>query len=91
MQRAIPLDSLYFLENSKLPQGLIPRYHVNRLHVLFHICGTYYQYHDLFKKILKQGTKVGGLRVSIMKDFTSTTGIVEMQIIRLLGKFLSGP
>ena len=86
-----PLGFSVFLENSKLPRGLIPRYRGNRLHVLFLICGIYYQYQDLFKKFLKQGTKVGGLGVSIMKDFTSTTGIVEMQILGLLGMFLSGP
>ena len=86
-----PLGFIVFLENSMLPRGLIPRYRGNHLHVLFHICGIYYQYQDLLKKILKQGTKVGGLRVSIMKDFTSTTGIVKMQVLRLLGKFLSGP
>ncbi|KAG1696607.1 hypothetical protein GQR58_006255 [Nymphon striatum] len=33
-----------------------------------------------------QGTKVGGLRAGIMKDFTSTTGIVELQILGLLGE-----
>ena len=36
-----------FLYNEQLPRGIIPRYRGNRLHILFHICGIYVQYHSV--------------------------------------------
>ena len=86
-----PLRFIVPLENSKLPPGFIRMCHGNRLRILFHMCGIYYQYHDLFLNFLQWGTKVGGLRVGFMKDFTSATRIVEMQILGMYGKLLSGP
>ena len=80
-----------FLDNEKLPRGLLPRYRGNRLHILFHICGMFVQHHSFFKKYLEQGTACGGLRASILADFVSTLGQVEMQVLGLLGKFLTGP
>ncbi|ROI73357.1 hypothetical protein DPX16_23885 [Anabarilius grahami] len=38
-----------------------------------------------------RGTSCGGLRASILEDFNSTAGQVEMQVLGLLGKFLTGP
>ena len=80
-----------FLVDHHLPRGLIPNYRGNRLHVLFHICGILIEHHPLFQKFLEQGTTCGGLRASILVDFISTSAHVEMQVLGLLGKVLTGP
>lgn len=80
-----------FLDDAGLPRGLVLRYRGNRLHVLFHICGVYIQYHSLFTKYLEQGTGCGGLRASVLADFVSIQGHVEMQVLGLLGKLITGP
>ena len=48
------------------------------------------QHHSFFKKYLEQGTACGWT-VDILADFLSTLGQVEMQVLGLLGKFLTGP
>ena len=77
-----------FLDNEKLLCGLLPHYRGNRLHILFHICGVFVQHFSFFKKYLEQGTDCGGLRASLFADVLSTQEQVEMQVLRLLGKFL---
>ena len=68
-----------FLYNEQLPYGIIPRYRGS-----FHIYVTHHA-------VLKKGTSCGGLRASILTDFVSTTAQVEMQVLGLIGKFLTGP
>ena len=80
-----------FLYNERLPCGIIPRYRGNRLHILFHICGIYVEHHAVLKMYLEKGTSCGGLRASILADFVSTTAQVEMQVLGLIGKLLTGP
>lgn len=80
-----------FLDHNNLPLGLIPRYRGNRLHILFHICGIFSSHHTALKSYLCGGTSCGGLRASILEDFNSTAGQIEMQVLGLLGKFLTGP
>ena len=80
-----------FLDDHDLPRGLVLRYRGNRLHVLFHICGIYMQHHFLFKKYLEQGTTCGGLRASVLADFVTIPSHVEMQVLGLMGKLLTGP
>nr|XP_055059726.1 uncharacterized protein LOC129443265 [Misgurnus anguillicaudatus]XP_055059727.1 uncharacterized protein LOC129443265 [Misgurnus anguillicaudatus]XP_055059728.1 uncharacterized protein LOC129443265 [Misgurnus anguillicaudatus]XP_055059729.1 uncharacterized protein LOC129443265 [Misgurnus anguillicaudatus]XP_055059730.1 uncharacterized protein LOC129443265 [Misgurnus anguillicaudatus]XP_055059731.1 uncharacterized protein LOC129443265 [Misgurnus anguillicaudatus]XP_055059732.1 uncharacterize len=80
-----------FLDQNNLALGLIPRYRGNRLHILFHICGIFSSHHATLKSYLSGGTSCGGLRDSILEDFNSTAGQVEMQVLGLLGKFLTGP
>lgn len=80
-----------FLNDHNLPLGLIPRYRGNRLHILFHICGIFTSHHVALKSYLCGGTSCGGLRASILEDFNSTAGQVEMQVLGLLGKLLTGP
>lgn len=80
-----------FLNDKNLPLGLIPRYRGNRLHILFHICGIFSSHHAALKSYLCGGTSCGSLRASILEDFNSTAGQVEMQVLGLLGKLLTGP
>jgi len=80
-----------FLDDNKLPCGLIPQYRGDRLHVLFHICGVFIEHHALFTEYLEQGPTCGGLRASVLADFVSVLGHIEMQVLGLLGKLLTGP
>ncbi|CAM4569827.1 unnamed protein product [Leuciscus chuanchicus] len=86
-----PRGFVTFLDNQKMPRGILPRYRGNRLHILFHICGVFIQHYTVFIKFLEKGTSCGGLRASLFYDFRSTTGHVQMQVLGLLGKLLTGP
>jgi len=80
-----------FLDDHKLPRGLIPRYRGNCLHMLFYICGVFIEHHALFTEYLEQGPTCGGFRASVLADFVSVLGHIEMQVLGLLGKLLTGP
>lgn len=81
-----------FLREHNLPMGIIPRYRGNRFHVIFHICGKLVEHYPLFLNFFKNGVVTcGGLLTSIRKDFEHEYGILEMQVLGLLGKLLTGP
>lgn len=80
-----------FLDSEGLPRGIIPRYRGNRLHVLFHIAGVLMANYHRFAEYLSNGTTQGGLRKAIRLDFATTTAHVELQVLGLLGKILTGP
>ena len=80
-----------FLEENNLPKGLLPRYRGNRLHILFHSCGLLFLHYDLFVSFLGKGVGLGGLRACLREDFNSVGCCVELQVIGLLGKLLTGP
>ena len=80
-----------FLDNQGLPRGLIPRYRGNRLHVLFHIAGILFHHHKLFMKLLENGSACGGPRKALYASFDTTIAHVELQVLGLIGKLLTGP
>ena len=82
------VDLQHFCIDEKLPHGIIPQYRGNRLHILFHIC---IQYHSMLIKLFETGTSCGGLRSSILANFVTDTVQVEMQVLGLIGKILTGP
>lgn len=87
-----PKGFTVFLTDHGLPKGLLPRYRGNRLHVLFHICGTLHQHRDLFIEFFTKGiVSCGGLRESIRKDFETEMASLQIQCIGLLGKLITGP
>ena len=81
-----------FLDNEGLPRGIIPRYRGNRLHILFHICGKFIEHYEAFLKFFTIGNvSCGGLQSSTRTDFQNQTAVLEMQVLGLLGKILTGP
>ncbi|XP_050404243.1 uncharacterized protein LOC126820380 [Patella vulgata] len=81
-----------FLDDNNLPRGLLPRYRGNRLHILFHISGKFFEHYDLLLNFLGSGSvSCGGLVPSLLKDFGLETAITEMQVVGILGKLLTGP
>ena len=81
-----------FLDDKKLPRGILPRYRGNRLHIFFHICGKLMEHHPLFLEFLTTGNcKCGGLQAALLSDFSNNNAKMEMQVLGLIGKLLSGP
>lgn len=90
--RGDPKGFKSYLDNAGLPRGLIPRYRGNRLHIMFHICGQFYLHQEFFYKLFKEGTvSCGGLQGALSHDFMNPCAQVEIQILGLIGKLLSGP
>ena len=80
------------LHNAGLPKGLLPHYWGNQLHIMFHICGKLVEHVDFFHKFFADGTvSCGGLLAAIFTDYQSPVAKVEIQVLGLLGKLLSGP
>lgn len=80
------------LESAGLPKGLVPRYRGNRLHIMFHIAGKLHHHEDFFMKLFEEATVTcGGLQTAILHDFKSPVAQVEIQVLGLIGKLLSGP
>ena len=89
--RGDPKGFKTYLDNAGLPRGLIPRYRGNRLHIMFHICGKLHSHRDFFLKMFEEGTVTcGGLLGGIRQDFLNPCSQVEIQILGLIGKLLSG-
>eukprot|EP00112_Aurelia_sp_Birch-Aquarium-sp1_P010535 Seg2246.2 transcript_id=Seg2246.2/GoldUCD/mRNA.D3Y31 product="hypothetical protein" protein_id=Seg2246.2/GoldUCD/D3Y31 len=86
-----PQGFVTFLDRNNMARGILPRFRGNRLHIVFHLCGIYVQHHDKFIALFKDGTSCGGLRKSILQDFTSEIGKTEMTVLGLFGKLLTGP
>ncbi|XP_065656483.1 uncharacterized protein LOC136081955 [Hydra vulgaris] len=87
-----PKGFVAFLDQHKLPRGLLPRYRGNRLHILFHTCGILIHHYEILKTFLFSGLALcRGLRYSLYQDFTSETGIREFCALALIGKLLPGP
>ena len=81
------------LRNACLPKGLLPRYRGNRLHILFHISGILLQHFEFFLTFFRCGsTKCDGKFLKkVVSDFTSEVTRVELQVLGLIGKYLTGP
>lgn len=80
------------LESAGLPKGLLPRYRGNRLHIMFHIAGKLHHHRVFFMNLFEETTVTcGGLQTAILHDYRSTTAQVELHVLGLLGKLLSGP
>ncbi|XP_029113602.1 uncharacterized protein LOC114912179 [Scleropages formosus] len=81
-----------FLDQKKLPRGILPRYRGNRFHVLFHSAGVLIEHYEVFSELLKDGTTLErNLRESLCKDFSSEIAQVELQVLGIIGKHLTGP
>ena len=59
---------------------------------MFHICGKLVEHVDFFHKFFADGTvSCGGLQAAIFTDYQSPVAKVEIQVLGLVGKLLSGP
>ena len=87
-----PQGFVNFLDNNKLPQGIIPRYRGNRLHILFHTCFIFMKHYTAFLLYLTTGTiKCFSLLPILREAFCNATAIKQMGVLALFSKLLSGP
>nr|XP_047126045.1 uncharacterized protein LOC124807754 [Hydra vulgaris]XP_047126048.1 uncharacterized protein LOC124807754 [Hydra vulgaris]XP_047126050.1 uncharacterized protein LOC124807754 [Hydra vulgaris] len=87
-----PKGFVNFLDNNKLPRGIIPRYRGNRLHILFHTCFIFIKHYNKFLHFLTIGTvKIKTLQRVLRVAFCNTTAIKQMCLLALFGKLLTGP
>ncbi|KAK6168629.1 hypothetical protein SNE40_019824 [Patella caerulea] len=81
-----------FLSDHKLPQSLIIRYRGNRLHVLFKLAAVYVTHFEainlyLTTRCLNNST----LKTGLIADFSHPVAYLELKILAILGKVLTGP
>ncbi|XP_065648796.1 uncharacterized protein LOC136078041 [Hydra vulgaris] len=70
-----PKGFISFLDQHKLPKGLLPHYRGNRLHILFHTSGILIHHYEILKTFLFSDLVLcGSLTYSLFQDFTSKTG-----------------
>ncbi len=58
---------------------------------MFKIAGVLVEHRDFFLDLLKSGTSCGGLRACILEDLKKDTAQMELLVLGLLGKHLTGP
>ncbi|XP_050405543.2 uncharacterized protein LOC126821183 isoform X1 [Patella vulgata] len=81
-----------FLKKHDLKCGVIVRYVGNRFHIIFHLAGVVIHLYDklclYFHKMCNNQTT---LRSALLKDLQNTTIVLELRVLGLLGKLLTGP
>ena len=81
-----------FLDSEKLPRGMLPRYRENRLHILFHICGKLTEHYEKCLHFLQTELfSCGGSRSAIASNFATDVARVQIHVLGLFGKLLTGP
>ena len=87
-----PKGFISFLDEVGLPRGILPRYRGNRLHILFHTCGQLLHHHKNFEMFLEtRAAACGGLSSALAHDMKLPVAKVQMQVLGLMGKHLTGP
>ena len=80
-----------FLKKHNIKKTILPHYRGNRLRILFHNASILIKHHTLFCNMLKTGPGIGGLKSLLPEDLQSHLGTVELQVLGMLGKTLTGP
>lgn len=58
---------------------------------MFNIAGKLHYHYDFFIKFFREGTVTrGGLQTAILSDYQSTVSKLEVKVLGLIGKLLSG-
>ena len=90
--RGDPKGFKSFLMQNKIAAKMIPRYVGNRMHILFHLAGTFY---SLREKLLTYLTDYcncnSGLKTGLIKDLSNPLIQIQLKAIGILGKLLTGP
>ena len=80
-----------FLKDESVPRGLFVRYVGNTLHVLFHLAGVIFLRDKLLEYLKKSCPVSNGLRGSLITDLSNTEICMQLQVLGLFGKRLTGP
>ena len=81
-----------FLSDCNLPQSLIIRYRGNRLHILFKLAAIYIVHYKQIKLYLTtRCLHTSSLKTGLIQDFENPVTYMELKVLAVLGKLLTGP
>ena len=80
-----------FLKSHDLSPGIILRYVGNRIHVLFHMAGTVIMILQELITFLSRYSSKKKLGNAVLGDLKNPAILVQLQVLGLLGKHLTGP
>ena len=81
-----------FLKKEGIPVGTILRYVGKILHVLFHMAEILYSFQDKLKEYLKHFCRgPSELRNAMFQDMEIPMILLELQVLGLFGKYITGP
>ncbi|XP_055880365.1 uncharacterized protein LOC106063498 [Biomphalaria glabrata] len=80
-----------FLRLSDLKVGVIVRYVGNRLHILFHSAGVIIRLKNLLLRYLQRYCNETSFRLSLIQDLQQPNILVQLRVLGLFGKMLTGP
>ena len=91
LKSGCPADFITYLKSVSLTPGIILRYVGNRIHVIYHMAGTVVWIHDQLVEFLSKYSSAKKLGSAVLADLRNPDIMVQLQILGLLGKLLTGP
>ena len=87
-----PKGFKHFMTTNTIKTNMMIRYVGNRMHVLFHLAGSIYFLRDkLLAYLQKYCNCQTGFRTSLLKDLSSPYIQIQLKVLGLIGKLLTGP
>ncbi|XP_033096338.1 uncharacterized protein LOC117100647 [Anneissia japonica] len=80
------------LQSANLPSNLLPRFRVARMHITHQISRVLLEHEEFFTKLFAdKQLKSSQLRSAVHLDFARKEVKVELQVLRVIGKAITGP
>lgn len=87
-----PKGLKHFMKTNDIKGSMMTRYVGNRMHVLFHLGGTFYFLREKLLSYLQKSCNCQtGFRTSLLKDLSSPYLQMQLKALGLVGKLLTGP
>ena len=85
-----PAGLKQFLKKEGIHSGTIRRYVGNRFHLIFHMAGITFYIRNIFIKFLQESSK-NALKTALLPDLQNPKILVQLRVLGLFGKVLTGP
>ena len=87
-----PAGFKHFLHQENIKPGVIVRYVGNRFHVLFYLSGIFFQLKDKLLNYLQSMCLNNiTLRTSLIKGLQNNGILIQLRVLGLIGKVITGP
>ena len=87
-----PAGFKHFVHQENIKPGVIVRYVGNRFHVLFYLSGIFFQLKDkLLNYLQSMCLNNTTLRTSLIKDLQNNGILIQLRVLGLIGKVITGP
>ena len=87
-----PAGFKHFLHQENIKPGVIVHYVGNRFHVLFYLSGIFFQLKDKLLNYLQiMCLNNTTLRTSLIKDLQNNGILIQLRVLGLIGKVITGP